>query len=756
MRAMIFREQSLDAAALGNSVAIRSLPQVVHQQRRVAEQYLVPVLLALTLVAARPAVVVAHSGDLDPSFGTDGNVTTAFGAIGEARTVTPQEDQKIIAAGFTLTNDGKAIFALTPYLGDASPVCGDGIIDGNETCDDDNTTSGDGCSATCQVEPGALAYIANFGSNTVSMLHTRTNRVIGTIPVGAGPMGVVVSPDGTYVYVVNQGSAGSFGTVSVIATATERVVQPIPVQAAPSAIAIRPDGQRVYVVNQSGTDLSWGTSVATLSVIDTSTNTVVTTVPLNTTCTGLAVSPDGTLYVGRYSGPAGLISVSTATNSVSGTMMLPGNPAIGVGVGVDPTDSTGARVYVSMACSDLNCDPPGQLDVIDVATQAEPTTVPLGVMAWDLAIDPGGTRVYVANRNGNSLSVVDAAALTATTVPVGTEPRGVGVHPNGSRVYVENWADDTVTVLDAATLLPVPGSPVAVGHHPDGFGQFVGPECTTAAQCNDGNPCTTDTCNGSGGCVHTPIPQCGTTTTTSPTTSATTTTIRTPPGSLCGTPQQECDGGDCCDPSTCRFVGAGQQCGHETRDCHEQHECLGTSPDCPTDERLSPEGSTCSDHNPCTDVDTCHGGVCQPGEKICDAAVSVRGEQPTVAAKNVRVVVKCLSNVAGTCTTDAIVQPGVAGIAMARRTQPGAASCDHTPLPSSPEQITVSGSPKRLRPKRTGLRFQTVLKLKLNKLGQSLLECSDLTVQTEVTIDRHDNRQLQPLTALITLLQHRR
>ncbi|MCA9529032.1 MAG: DUF4215 domain-containing protein [Myxococcales bacterium] len=36
----------------------------------------------------------------------------------------------------------------------ANPVCGDGVHDTGEQCDDGNTTSGDGCSGTCQVEPG--------------------------------------------------------------------------------------------------------------------------------------------------------------------------------------------------------------------------------------------------------------------------------------------------------------------------------------------------------------------------------------------------------------------------------------------------------------------------------------------------------------------------------------------------------------------------------------------------------------------------
>jgi len=47
-----------------------------------------------------------------------------------------------------------------PSTFDASP-CGDGVIEAanNEQCDDGNTTSGDGCSASCQAEPGWLCYL---------------------------------------------------------------------------------------------------------------------------------------------------------------------------------------------------------------------------------------------------------------------------------------------------------------------------------------------------------------------------------------------------------------------------------------------------------------------------------------------------------------------------------------------------------------------------------------------------------------------
>jgi cysteine-rich repeat protein len=43
-------------------------------------------------------------------------------------------------------------------LGICVPICGDGIQAGNETCDDGNTVSGDGCNARCQFEGIAGTY----------------------------------------------------------------------------------------------------------------------------------------------------------------------------------------------------------------------------------------------------------------------------------------------------------------------------------------------------------------------------------------------------------------------------------------------------------------------------------------------------------------------------------------------------------------------------------------------------------------------
>jgi YVTN family beta-propeller protein len=92
-----------------------------------------------------------------------------------------------------------------------------------------------------------FAYVANKGSNTVSVIDTAANppAVVTPVPVGTIPVGVAVTPDGTHVYVANLGS----NTVSVIDTASNAVVATVQVESAPNAVAITPDGTHAYVTN---------------------------------------------------------------------------------------------------------------------------------------------------------------------------------------------------------------------------------------------------------------------------------------------------------------------------------------------------------------------------------------------------------------------------------------------------------------------------------------------------------------------------
>src|ERR1700683_1567577 len=73
-------------------------------------------------------------------------------------------------------------------------------------------------------------YVANEGTDTVSVINPATNTVTATIAVGTSPEGVAISPAGPEagdVYVVNEGT----DTVSVINPATNTVTATIAVGA---------------------------------------------------------------------------------------------------------------------------------------------------------------------------------------------------------------------------------------------------------------------------------------------------------------------------------------------------------------------------------------------------------------------------------------------------------------------------------------------------------------------------------------------
>jgi len=151
--------------------------------------------------------------------------------------------------------------------------------------------------------------------------------------------------------------------------------------------------------------------------------------------------------------------IDTATNAVIATIPVESLPH---GVAIDPA---GARVYVTNSESD-------SVSVIDTATNTVVARVPVGNYPAGILVNPSGTRVYVANTYGNSVSVIDTAThAVKATLPAGSGAGGIAIDPAGTRMCVINSQNNSVSVVDAAseTLLDM----VPVGSHPIGIGRFI-------------------------------------------------------------------------------------------------------------------------------------------------------------------------------------------------------------------------------------------------------------------------------------------
>ena len=154
------------------------------------------------------------------------------------------------------------------------------------------------------------------------------------------------------------------------------VIASIPVGSSPSGVAVTPDGGKVYVTN-TGT----GESPGTVSVISTATDTVIATITIDRGTAGTAGSE---------------------------------------GVAVTPD---GSKVYVA---SD---DEAGSISVINTATNMVAAKFSDGGVApFGVAVTGDGGQVYVANLLSNTVSVINAASDTVTaTIPVGNFPIAFGM-----------------------------------------------------------------------------------------------------------------------------------------------------------------------------------------------------------------------------------------------------------------------------------------------------------------------------------------
>jgi len=72
--------------------------------------------------------------------------------------------------------------------GGGTPVCGNNTVETGEQCDDGNTTAGDGCSGTCQVEVGSAANDACATPTTVGDGRLTFNNLGATTDGAADPL----------------------------------------------------------------------------------------------------------------------------------------------------------------------------------------------------------------------------------------------------------------------------------------------------------------------------------------------------------------------------------------------------------------------------------------------------------------------------------------------------------------------------------------------------------------------------------------
>ncbi|MEU0244605.1 YncE family protein [Streptomyces sp. NPDC006235] len=267
---------------------------------------------------------------------------------------------------------------------------------------------------------------------------------MATIPVGLRPVAVAVDVH-NHIFVTNSG----FNTVSVIDSSTNTVRANVGVGFRPESVATDPQFG-VYIANGGN---------STVSVIDRF-NAVIATIgiggPAGPPLFAMRVAVDhlmGRAYVTDRSGDrVSIIRISGDLPPVALDFIEVPGP---LGVAVDPVSH---RVYVTQP--DFN-----SVSVVDPATKAVISTIPVRQQPTNIVIDAQRRRSYVANSGFNAVSVIDIDTGGVADIDVGAGPNGLAVDSRGD-VYVTH-PDGLVRLIDAGSSTVIARIPV--GSQPAGL-----------------------------------------------------------------------------------------------------------------------------------------------------------------------------------------------------------------------------------------------------------------------------------------------
>jgi YVTN family beta-propeller protein len=150
---------------------------------------------------------------------------------------------------------------------------------------------------------GPRAYVTNEMSGDLTIIDVGARRVVGRVPLGKRPRGIVPSPNGRLLYIALSGSpiAGpgvdesklppadkSADGIAEFDVETERVLRVLRGISDPETVAVSPDGSRLYVASEDT-----GQMVA----MDARSGGIVGKVEIGGEPEGGAVSPDGRFVV---------------------------------------------------------------------------------------------------------------------------------------------------------------------------------------------------------------------------------------------------------------------------------------------------------------------------------------------------------------------------------------------------------------------------------------------------------------------------
>ena len=257
---------------------------------------------------------------------------------------------------------------------------------------------------------GKLAYVANSGSNTVSVIDLIAHRQIAQIGTGEEPMEARVTPDGKTLVVPNRRG----NSVSVIDPKARRVRSVFVGCPGASDAVILPDSSKTFVACSGGHQVM-AISLARPEIRPGVPDRLEAMLDVGRAPLHLALKPDGGELFVSNSQSNSISEVVTTTNDVGGAYIMGDNPTHGL------VSSDNSLLYVANLRSQ-------EVTIYSIDDGKRAGAIHVGDGPSAMAFSTAGHLLFVVDARSGDVAVVRAASRALfTMLPAGRGPNAIAV-----------------------------------------------------------------------------------------------------------------------------------------------------------------------------------------------------------------------------------------------------------------------------------------------------------------------------------------
>ncbi|OGW07741.1 MAG: hypothetical protein A2W77_04780 [Nitrospinae bacterium RIFCSPLOWO2_12_39_16] len=273
-----------------------------------------------------------------------------------------------------------------------------------------------------------LLYVANSGSNYVSVVDRFENRVVGVIGVEKNPTSLVLSQEQERLYVLNSRS----NSISIIDTSQDFVRDRIqfssgiePVEMAMIPYSDRRNHGKLYITNRGSNDVT---------AIDTFMKSQIKSVRVGNAPLGVSANPERQEVYVANSGSNSISVIDSITDEVKAT----------INVDRTPVDVVVVRnnIYVLNAESD-------SITIIDTVTKTIKGRIQAGINPRKGIYSEKYNRIYLSNYGVGQVSfLIPSSAVITRSINAGSKPIGLAIDEGRNHLYITDYSSNRVILIN--------------------------------------------------------------------------------------------------------------------------------------------------------------------------------------------------------------------------------------------------------------------------------------------------------------------